>query len=76
MFVKSALVRSARIVTAGTRSFSSNASARDYTAAVTLLNSVASNHATRDSLAAAGEDMNARSMPEMKDWLKKIGHEV
>ena len=50
--------------------------ARDYNAAVAALNTLQSNFSVVDAIRKSGRGMNKSAIPEMIDWVRKIGYEV
>ncbi|KAF2020347.1 FolC bifunctional protein [Aaosphaeria arxii CBS 175.79] len=47
---------------------------RDYAAAVAALNTLQSNFSVVDAIRKSGKGMNKLAIPEMLEWLKKIGY--
>ncbi|CAD0111313.1 unnamed protein product [Aureobasidium uvarum] len=48
----------------------------DYNAAVAALNTLQSNFSIVDAIRKSGRGMNKNAMPEMIEWVKKLGYEV
>jgi folylpolyglutamate synthase len=66
----------ARQAVAGGRALSTMATARDYAAAVQALNSLQSNFSAVEAIRKQGPGWNNRALPEMRDWVRRIGYEV
>ncbi|KAK6429542.1 hypothetical protein LTR95_014308 [Oleoguttula sp. CCFEE 5521] len=49
--------------------------ARDYNAAVAALNTLQSNFSIVDALRKSGKGMNTNAIPEMIEWVRRIGYE-
>ena len=49
---------------------------RDYNAAVAALNSLQSNFSIVEALKKRGPGWNKQALPEMRDWVRRIGYEV
>lgn len=50
--------------------------ARDYNAAVAALNTLQSNFSIVDAIRKSGKGMNKNAIPEMIEWVRRIGYEV
>lgn len=51
-------------------------SGRDYNAAVTALNGLQSNFSAVEAIRKLGPGANKRSLPDMINWVRRIGYEV
>ena len=49
---------------------------QDYAAAVQALNSLQSNFSAVEAIRKQGPGWNQRALPEMRDWVRRIGYEV
>lgn len=49
---------------------------RDYNAAVAALNTLQSNFSIVDAIRKSGKGMNKNAIPEMIEWVRRIGYEV
>ena len=49
---------------------------QDYAAAVQALNSLQSNFSAVEAIRKQGSGWNQRALPEMRDWVRRIGYEV
>lgn len=54
----------------------STSTGRDYTATVAALNGLQSNFSIVEAIRKAGPGWNARAIPEMLSWVRRIGYEV
>lgn len=66
----------ARRIVAQRRLYSSQNGPRDYNAAVAALNSLQSNHSIVEAIKKRGPGWNRLAIPEMIEWVRRIGHEV
>ncbi|KAI5793141.1 folylpolyglutamate synthase [Geopyxis carbonaria] len=51
-----------------------SSAARTYQDAITALNSLQSNFAVLSAVKASGMNMNLQAMPEMREWVRRIGY--
>lgn len=51
-------------------------SGRDYNAAVAALNGLQSNFSAVEAIRKLGPGSNKRSLPDMINWVRRIGYEV
>lgn len=58
------------------RPYSSQNGPRDYNAAVAALNTLQSNFSIVEDIKKRGPGWNKRAVPEMREWIRKIGDEV
>ena len=58
------------------RAYSSTSGNRDYNAAVAALNELQSNSSIVKTIRQRGPGWNKHAIPEMIDWLRRIGYEV
>lgn len=49
---------------------------RDYNAAVTALNGLQSNFSVVEAIRKQGPGSNKHALPDMIDWVRRIGYEV
>ena len=56
--------------------YSSHNGQRDYNAAVAALNTLQSNFSIVEAIKKQGPGWNKRAIPEMMEWVRKIGYEV
>ena len=49
---------------------------RDYNAAVAALNTLQSNFSIVEAIKKKGPGWNKQALPEMRDWVCRIGYEV
>ena len=58
------------------RSYSAVTRMRDYNAAVAALNTLQSNFSIVEAIKKQGPGWNKRAIPEMIEWVRRIGYEV
>ena len=49
---------------------------RDYNAAVAALNTLQSNFSAVEAIKKLGPGWNKQALPEMREWVRRIGYEV
>lgn len=66
----------ARQVVGCVRQYATHNGRRDYNAAVAALNTLQSNFSAVEAIRKAGPGWNKRAIPEMIEWVHRIGYEV
>lgn len=66
----------ARSLTVRRRVYSIQHGPRDYSAAVAALNTLQSNFSIVEAIKKLGPGWNKQAIPEMKEWIRRIGYEV